>query len=172
MKAFRCQTENVIWVMVRYVPVAWCVRQFLRRGTAQLWVLLSRADRDRRADRSGFVLLSSRGSNNVVQPPGTQPATIVPRRTMKIDKDAVGQFFDGTPGKSWDDYASRLKNAAAGEVDERGYSLADEFEGIAEGQPGGPPMPGAAGDTHNYHRVVLTTFCGIRDDGAAKRRSR
>ena len=37
---------------------------------------------------------------------------------MKIDKDAFGQFFDGTPGKSWDDYASRLKNAAAGEVDD------------------------------------------------------
>ena len=47
---------------VRYVSV--CVCQFLRRGTAQLWVLLSRADRDRRADRSGFVLLDSRGSNN------------------------------------------------------------------------------------------------------------
>ena len=56
----------------------------------------------------------------------------------------ASQFFDGTPGKSWDDYASRLKNAAAGEVDERGYSLADEFEGVAEGQPGGPPLPGAA----------------------------
>ena len=63
---------------------------------------------------------------------------------MKIDCEAFGKFFDGTPGKSWDDYASRLKNAAAGEVDERGYSLADEFEGVAEGQPGGPPMPGAA----------------------------
>ena len=48
---------------------------------------------------------------------------------MKIDRDAFGKFFDGTPGKSWDDYAARLKNAAAGEVDERGYSLADEFEG-------------------------------------------
>ena len=60
---------------------------------------------------------------------------------MKIDKDAFGQFFDGTPGKSWDDYASRLKNAAAGEVDDRGYSLADEFDGVAEGQPGGPAMP-------------------------------
>ena len=63
---------------------------------------------------------------------------------MKIDKEAFGAFFDGTPGKSWDDYASRLKNAAAGEVDERGYSLADEFDGVAEGQPGGPAFPGAA----------------------------
>ena len=99
MKAFRCQTENVIWVMVRYVPVAWCVRQFLRRGTAQLWALLSRADRDHRADRSAFVLLSSRGSNNVVQPPGTRlPAergtclTVVrlyrhaPRRQVQEDR--------------------------------------------------------------------------------------
>ena len=62
---------------------------------------------------------------------------------MKIDKEAFGAFFDGTPGKSWDDYASRLKNAAAGEVDERGYSLADEFDGVAEGQPGGPAFPAA-----------------------------
>ena len=62
---------------------------------------------------------------------------------MKIDKDAFGQFFDGTPGKSWDDYASRLKNAAAGEVDERGYSLADEFEGVAEGQPAAGRAPNA-----------------------------
>ena len=29
-----------------------CVCHFLRSGTAQLWVLLSRADRDRRADWS------------------------------------------------------------------------------------------------------------------------
>ena len=63
---------------------------------------------------------------------------------MKIDRDAFGKFFDGTPGKSWDDYAARLKNAAAGEVDERGYSLADEFDGVAEGQPGGPAFPNAA----------------------------
>ena len=60
---------------------------------------------------------------------------------MKIDRDAFGKFFNGTPGKEWDDYAARLKNAAAGEVDDRGYSLADEFEGVAEGQPGGPAMP-------------------------------
>ena len=66
---------------------------------------------------------------------------------MKIDRDAFGKFFDGTPGRSWDDYAARLKNAAAGEVDERGYSLADEFEGVAEGQPGGPAMPGQWVDT-------------------------
>ena len=52
---------------------------------------------------------------------------------MKIDRDAFGKFFNGTPGKEWDDYASRLRNAAAGEVDERGYSLADEFDGVAEG---------------------------------------
>ena len=62
---------------------------------------------------------------------------------MKIDRDAFGKFFNGTPGKEWDDYASRLRNAAAGEVDERGYSLADEFDGVAEGGPLGPPMPAA-----------------------------
>ena len=57
MKAFRCQTENVIWVMVRYVPVAWCVRQFLRRGTAQLWVLLLRVDRSRCVERCGLWIV-------------------------------------------------------------------------------------------------------------------
>ena len=48
---------------------------------------------------------------------------------MKIDKESFGAFFDGTPGKSWDDYVGRLKNAAAGEVDERGFSLADLLDG-------------------------------------------
>ena len=51
---------------------------------------------------------------------------------MKIDKETFGKFFDGTPGKTWDDYAARLKNAGAGEVDDRGYSLADEYDGTAE----------------------------------------
>ena len=50
---------------------------------------------------------------------------------MKIDRESFGKFFDGTPGKSWDDYAARLKNAGAGDVDDRGYSLADEFDGTA-----------------------------------------
>ena len=61
---------------------------------------------------------------------------------MKIDRDAFGKFFDGTPGKSWDDYAARLRNAAAGEVDDRGYSLADEYDGVAEGGPMGPAITG------------------------------
>ena len=55
---------------------------------------------------------------------------------VKVDRESFGKFFDGTPGKSWDDYAARLKNAAAGEVDDRGYSLADEYDGTAEGGPG------------------------------------
>ena len=49
---------------------------------------------------------------------------------MKIDRDTFGKFFNGTPGKEWDDYAARLRNAAAGEVDDRGYSLADEYDGL------------------------------------------
>ena len=65
---------------------------------------------------------------------------------MKIDRESFGKFFDGTPGKSWDDYAARLRNAAAGEVDERGYSLADEYDGVAEGGPMGPAMPVAPAD--------------------------
>ena len=63
---------------------------------------------------------------------------------MKIDKDTFGKFFDGTPGKTWDDYLARLKNAGAGEVDDRGYSIADEYDGTAEGGPSGPAMPAAA----------------------------
>ena len=40
-----------------YGSVAWCVCVSVpSERTAQLWVLLSRADRDRRADRSGVVL--------------------------------------------------------------------------------------------------------------------
>ena len=78
---------------------------------------------------------------------------------MKIDRDAFGKFFDGTPGKSWDDYAARLKNAAAGEVDERGYSLADEFEGVAEGQPGGPAMPGPPAQLLKESPSSSTTSC-------------
>ena len=65
---------------------------------------------------------------------------------MKIDRESFGKFFDGTPGKSWDDYAARLKNAGAGEVDDRGYSLADEYDGNAEGGPFGPAMPTGAAD--------------------------
>ena len=53
---------------------------------------------------------------------------------VKIEKDSFGAFYDGTPGKTWDDYAARLKNAAAGEVDERGYSLADHILRVDEAQ--------------------------------------
>ena len=64
-------------------------------------------------------------------------------RTMKIDRESFGKFFDGTSGKTWDDYAARLRNAGAGEIDDRGYSIADEYDGTAEGGPLCPPMPAA-----------------------------
>lgn len=60
---------------------------------------------------------------------------------MKIDRESSGKFFDGTPGKSWDDYAARLKNTAAGEVDDRGYSLADKYDGVAEKERRRPERP-------------------------------
>ena len=91
---------------------------------------------------------------------------------MKIDRDAFGKFFDGTPGRSWDDYASRLKNAAAGEVDERGYSLADEFEGVAEGRDlqcgccccvwTAAAVLTGVGLVHRT-RTSLTTWCNLRE---------
>ena len=75
---------------------------------------------------------------------------------VKIDKESFGKFFDGTPGKTWDDYASRLKNAGAGEVDDRGYSLADEFEGSAEGGPTGPAMPAPGADLSVFAYALTT----------------
>ena len=60
---------------------------------------------------------------------------------MRIDKESFGAFFDGTPGKNWDEYAARLKNVAAGEVDDRGFSLADHILGTDENGPNGPPYP-------------------------------
>ena len=98
----RCQTETVtggLW----YVPCAWpvCECQFLRRGALQCGCC--RPVLTGTAVPSGVVWLSNtRRSDNVVQPPGSQ----TPARDMKIDKEAFGAFFDGTPGKTWDDYAS------------------------------------------------------------------
>ena len=62
--------DGYLWVMVRYGPVAWrrgvcvcvCVCSF-GEGPA-LWVLLSRVDRDRRAERSGFGYIGLALSDN------------------------------------------------------------------------------------------------------------
>ena len=114
-----------------------------------------------------------------MQPPSgcsLTPPVAVPRcrppapGPTKIDREAFGKFFDGTPGKSWDDYASRLKNAAAGEVDDRGYSLADEFEGVrafaAEHHApdhGGKrtPLPFNAPQLSGVIRVDALPFCQL-----------
>ena len=92
---------------------------------------------------------------------------------MKIDRETFGKFFSGTPGKEWDDYAARLRNAAAGEVDERGYSLADEYDGVlAEGGPLGvsvppcPPRPHSCSRLNQGSSSETTTEggCGPPDD--------
>ena len=56
---------------MRYVPVAWRVSVSSFGEGLALWVLLSRVDRDRRAERCGLViytdtLLSDNGSRTVV----------------------------------------------------------------------------------------------------------
>ena len=59
--------RQLVWELVGYVPVAWSVcLSVLRRGPA-LWVLLSRGDRDRRAERSGFGYSRSALSDNELQ---------------------------------------------------------------------------------------------------------
>ena len=48
-----------------------------------------------------------------------------------------------TPGDDYDKFEERLLNAAAGESDDRGWSLADHMLGIDEGGPAGSAIPGA-----------------------------
>ena len=51
-----------------------------------------------------------------------------------------------TPGTDYDKFEERLLNAASGQSDDRGYSLADHMLGLDEGSPGGPALPiGASG---------------------------
>ena len=54
--------------------------------------------------------------------------------------------YDGTPGKAWDDFLVRLRNHAAGDVDDRGWSVADHLADVDEGGAGvgAPGMPAAA----------------------------
>ena len=40
---------------------------------------------------------------------------------------------DGTPGRLFELYEERLLNFAAGEIDDRGWSLADHINGVDEG---------------------------------------
>ena len=54
---------------------------------------------------------------------------------------------DGRSGDSWEEFNDRLMNYAAGEVDDRGWPLADCFLGADEGGATGPAMPGAGAAT-------------------------
>ena len=60
---------------------------------------------------------------------------------MSVDVKYDIAPHDGTPGKPFDDFEDRLMNFAAGEVDERGWSLADLFDTTDEGGILGPAMP-------------------------------
>ena len=57
-----------------------------------------------------------------------------------IDIKYLTQPHDGTPGTPWDDFEERILSVAAGKTDDRGWSLADVFNGVDEGAAGGPPV--------------------------------
>ena len=61
--------------------------------------------------------------------------------------------YDGTPGKSWDDFDERLKNYAAGKTDDRGYSVADHLLKIDEGSINGPALPAIATEARNESQI-------------------
>ena len=62
---------------------------------------------------------------------------------MSVDVKYDFAPHDGTPGKPFDDFEDRLMNFAAGEVDDRGWSLADHLMTLDEGGALGPAMPAA-----------------------------
>ena len=84
--------------------------------------------------------------SNVVQLPGRpyEPAELAMSTSSKPDYDFTP--YDGTPGKAWDDFIQRLRNCAAGDVDDRGWSVADHLADTDEGGGaiGAPAMPAAA----------------------------
>ena len=47
------------------------------------------------------------------------------------------QPHDRTSGTPWDDFEERILSVAAGKTDDRGWSLADTFNGVDEGAAGG-----------------------------------
>ena len=51
--------------------------------------------------------------------------------------------WDGTPGTAYDTYDTRLKNFGS-KTDDRGWSLSDHLNGVDEGSPLGPAIPGGA----------------------------
>ena len=92
----------------------------------------------------GHLWICQRGATSgcSLTPPVAVPRCRPPAPgPTKIDREAFGKFFDGTPGKSWDDYASRLKNAAAGEVDDRVEALTSSTA-AAPARPSSTPSPG------------------------------
>ena len=53
--------------------------------------------------------------------------------------------YDCTPGDAWEEFDQNLLNHCSGEVDDRGWSLADYLMGQDEGSPGGPALPAGGG---------------------------
>ena len=49
--------------------------------------------------------------------------------------------YDCTPGDGWETFDQQLQDFCSGEVDDRGWSLADHFLGVDEGGPAGPAFP-------------------------------
>ena len=51
------------------------------------------------------------------------------------------EAYDGTPGEQWEQFDERVMNYGTSQTDDRGWSLADCFQGVDEGGPLGPGMP-------------------------------
>ena len=49
--------------------------------------------------------------------------------------------YDCTPGDGWETFDQNLQNHCSGEVDDRGWSLADYLLSVCEGSANGPALP-------------------------------
>ena len=87
------------------------------------------------------------------RPPSSDKQTTCLRGKMSVEVKYDFMPHDGTPGKPYDDFEDRLLNYSASEVDDRGWSHADHFQGIDEGGPLGPAMP-APGTADNGRKAL------------------
>ena len=101
-----------------------------------------------------------------------------------IDIKYLTQPHDGTPGTPWDGFEERILSVAAGKTDDRGWSLADVFNGVDEGAAGGPPVPGGAAGAKaaaarrrrlkDAYSLLYTHFVGFvrprREQGGSSRK--
>ena len=86
-----------------------------------------------------------------------------------IDIKYLTQPHDGTPGTSWDDFEERILSVAAGNTDDRGWSLADTFiQRRRRGRPGASCLlvdwlsSDSMGSTYVVGVCSYGVYCAIR----------